>query len=89
MPAEGRYLAWYGNLLRFSNKHLSGLSSYCLRPLLLAGVFIRWLVSLVTASRAGERKAYLNTMKVLIGGRAVGGANVELHTTSSIGSRLS
>jgi GT2 family glycosyltransferase len=86
VPAEARCFAWYGNLLRFGNKHLSRVAGACLRPLLLMGVFVRWLACLVTNGRAAERRAYLSTMRFLLGGRPVDGAEMELRTTSTVGS---
>ena len=65
---ELRRLAWYGNLLRFSKKHFSNRAHSLLVPVVLVGVFGRWLWSLVNAKQ-DERKAYAKVLRLLVGRR--------------------
>ena len=65
---ELRQRAWYGNLLRFSNKHFTNRAHSWLVPVVLIGVFGRWLWSLGTAKQ-DERKAYAKVLCLLAGGR--------------------
>ena len=64
---ELQCLAWYGNLLRFSDRHFSGWVFLWLVPVVLAGVFGRWCWSLATGKQI-ERKAYAKVLQSLSGG---------------------
>ena len=68
LSVEQRQLAWYGNLLCFAHKHFSSSAFHCLRPMILAGVALRWLVVWLRAGEAGQRKAYAQVMKLVVGG---------------------
>ena len=67
LSVEQRQLAWYGNLLRFAHKHFPASAFHCLRPMVLAGVVVRWLVVWLRAGDAGQRKAYAQVMRLVVG----------------------
>jgi GT2 family glycosyltransferase len=67
VSVEERYLAWYGNLLRFNYKHFSKGIHRCLHIILLMGLRLRWFVCLAGAGTRAERKAYASVIKSLRG----------------------
>ena len=67
LSVEQRQLAWYGNLLCFAYKHFPASAFHCLRPMVLAGVVLRWLVVWLRAGDAGQRKAYAQVMRLVVG----------------------
>ena len=67
LSVEQRQLAWYGNLLRFAHKHFPASALRWLRPMVLAGVVLRWLVVWLRAGDAGQRKAYAQVMRLVVG----------------------
>ena len=85
LPVQARHLAWYGNLLRFGHKHFSPAGRRWLRPILLGGVFCRWLACRLKAGAGEERRAYRQTMKMLLGARrSAGRAEVRMRTTPAV-----
>jgi GT2 family glycosyltransferase len=68
MTAEQRQLAWYGNLIRFIDKHFSNWTGRWLRPVILVGILGRWLASWGAGNRE-ERKAYAKALRLVVGGR--------------------
>ena len=68
MTAEQRQLAWYGNLIRFIDKHFSAWTGRWLRPVILVGILGRWLASWGAGNRE-ERKAYAKALRLVVGGR--------------------
>jgi GT2 family glycosyltransferase len=68
MPVKQRYLAWYGNLLRFTHKHLSKGTYRRLYGLVSIGLFLRWVYCLVGAGSSQEREAYQSVIRLLLGG---------------------
>ena len=67
LSVEQRQLAWYGNLLRFAHKHFSASAFHCLRPMVLAGVALRWFAVWLRAGGAEQRKAYAQVMRLVVG----------------------
>jgi hypothetical protein len=67
VSVEERYLAWYGNLLRFNYKHFSKGIHRCLHIVLVMGLRLRWLVCLAGGGTHAERKAYASVIKSLRG----------------------
>ena len=65
LSVEERYLAWYGNLLRFNYKHFSKGTPRCLHIILLMGLRLRWLSCLAGAGTHAERKAYASVIRSL------------------------
>lgn len=59
-------LAWYGNLLRFAHKHFSSLALQWLRPVVLAGVVLRWFGTWLQMGEPGQRRAYAQVMRLLL-----------------------
>ena len=68
MTAEQRHLAWYGNLLRFTEKHFSTWTCRWLRPVLLVGILGRWFATW-RAGKSEERRAYAKALRLVVGGR--------------------
>ena len=66
LSVEQRQLAWYGNLLRFAHKHFSASAFRLLRPVVLAGTALRWLVVCLRGD-AAQRKAYAEVMRLVVG----------------------
>ena len=67
MTAEQRHLAWYGNLIRFIDKHFSAWTCRWLRPVILAGILGRWLATW-GAGNSEERKACAKALRLVAGG---------------------
>ena len=67
ISVEERYRAWYGNLLRFNYKHFSKGICRCLHTAVRVGLRLRWLLCLLGAGTASERKGYDNVIKTLRG----------------------
>ncbi len=67
VSVEERYLAWYGNLLRFNYKHFPKGIHRCLHIIVLMGLRLRWLVCFAGAGTRAERKAYARVIKSLRG----------------------
>ncbi len=64
---EERYQAWYGNLLRFCCKHFSKGIRRWLYIAVRVGLRLRWLLCILGAGTASERKACQNLIKTLSG----------------------
>ena len=58
MTLEERFLAWYGNLLRFGCKHYSKRTSRWLRAMVSTGLACRWLACFAGLGTAQERAVY-------------------------------
>jgi hypothetical protein len=65
MTLEERHLAWYGNLLRFVDKHFSPVSRRLLRFLILAGLVLRWLAGI--ARGAEWRRSFGAAIRLVLG----------------------
>lgn len=67
VSVEERYLAWYGNLLRFNYKHFSKGIHRCLHVVVVMGLRLRWLACLAGVGTHAERNAYASVIKSLRG----------------------
>ncbi len=68
MTVEQRHLAWYGNLIRFVDKHFSVWTRRWLRPVILVGILGRWLATW-GAGNHEKRRAYTKALRLVVGGR--------------------
>ncbi len=67
MTVEQRQVAWYGNLIRFIDKHFSTWACRWLRPVILAGILGRWFATW-GAGNSEERKACAKALRLAAGG---------------------
>ena len=68
MTAEQRQLAWYGNLIRFIDKHFSAWTRRWLLPVIFVGILGRWF-STWGAGHSEERRAFTKALRLVVGGR--------------------
>lgn len=79
-----RNAAWYGSLLRFSDKHFHPLTAGSLRWLVLIGLSGRWLAAFVQGGSARKRQSYARVASGLLRrSLAVGGPEACVPGTSS------
>ncbi len=81
MPLEQKHLAWYRNLLRFSEKHYSPVACLALRMTVIAGLALRWSACMLNAERRRERQGYEAAMKHVVRRRSRDSALVNVPTT--------
>lgn len=62
LSATNRQRAWYGNLLRFAEKHFSPVASFFLRTAATAGLALRGIVRFLSAGRSNEGRACFGTI---------------------------
>ena len=69
MTVEQRHVAWYGNLIRFIDKHFSTWTGRWLRAVILVGILGRWFVTW-GGGNSEERKAYAKALRLAAGGHS-------------------
>jgi len=62
VPAAIRQRAWYGNLLRFAEKHFSAVASFFLRTAATAGLALRGILRFLSAGGSNEGRACFGTI---------------------------
>lgn len=62
VPAAIRQRAWYGNLLRFAEKHFSAVASFFLRAATTAGLALRGILRFLSAGGSNEGRACFGTI---------------------------
>jgi GT2 family glycosyltransferase len=83
MPLEQKHLAWYRNLLRFTEKHYSPAACLALRATVGAGLAFRWSACMLKAERRGECQGYEAAMKHVVTRRSRVSAPVKVPTTAA------
>ena len=83
MPLEQKHLAWYRNLLRFTEKHYSPAACFALRVTVGAGLAFRWSACMLQAERRSECQGYEAAMKHIVSRRSHDSAQVNVPTTAA------
>ena len=86
LDVQQRYLAWYGNLLRFNYKHFPKWTCRRLHAAVMVGLVCRWLSCLVGSSKSQERAAYREVIRLIADKRLFRGTNtaIRMENTSSV-----
>ncbi len=83
MPLEQKHLAWYRNLLRFTEKHYSPATCLALRVTVYTGLALRWSACMLKSERRGECQGYEAAMKHMVNRRSQDSAQVNVPTTAA------